>query len=146
MVEEEGIIIEVKDDKVLVRPERSDRCEGCPVEYCVPDGSGRLMIEATDPLGAKVGQRIRLEIRERELVWYSFLLYGVPLISLLVGTFGGSILGSRLGWDKGADAFGVILGVGLTGLSFWWVKQYVRSQDKHKSYRPVVVKILNGEG
>ena len=109
------------------------------------DAPWRLIIEPRNPLGAKIGQRIRLVIREQELVWYSFLLYGVPLISLLVGTFSGSILGSQWGWGKGADAFGVILGVGLTVLSFLWVKQYIRRHEKQKSYQPVVVKILNGE-
>jgi sigma-E factor negative regulatory protein RseC len=144
VVLEEGIVVGIKKDKVLVKPERSERCEGCSTAYCVSDESGNLIIEASDPVGAQMGQRIRIAIRERALIGYSFLLYGVPVISLLVGAFGGTLLGMRLGWGQGAEILGVLVGIGLTAASFILVKQYIRKQEPNESYRPVVVDILSG--
>ena len=52
MVLEDGIIIEVKDDKVLVQPERSERCEGCAVEaYYRTEKSLRCQNRATNSAG-----------------------------------------------------------------------------------------------
>lgn len=146
VVLEEGVVIEVKNDGVLVQPDRSERCEGCSTAFCSTSESGDLIIEASDPVGVRVGQRIRLAIQEKVLIGYSFLLYGVPLLSLLAGAFGGTLLGSALGLDRGAGALGVLAGIGLTIGSFYFVKGYVQSHENTKSYRPVVIEILAGKG
>lgn len=67
MVMEEGIVIEVKGDRVFVKPQQSDRCEGCSTVFCSTDDSGNLVIEAKDPIGVKVGQHFRLAIQEQSL-------------------------------------------------------------------------------
>jgi positive regulator of sigma E activity len=143
---EEGVVVEVRQDKVLVKPQRSERCEGCSPAFCHSDDSGELTIEAKDPIGVTVGQHIRLAIREQSLLWYSFLLYGLPVISLLTGVFAGSFIGARLGLEGGADVFALALGFGLTLISFLKVRQYVRKHDREPSYQPVVVEIVNGRG
>jgi sigma-E factor negative regulatory protein RseC len=144
MVTEEGVIVKVKEDSVLVQPERSDRCEGCSAAFCATDESGDLIIEARDPIGAKVGQRIRLVIREERLIGYSFLLYGFPLISLLVGAFGGTWIGGLLGLGSGTDVLAVGSALGLTVMALLFSKTLVRKLETSKSYQPVVVEILNG--
>ena len=143
MVVEEGIVLEIKKDKVLVQPQRSDRCEGCSPEFCFPDSAGGLIIEARDTLGVKVGQRVRLAIREQSLFWYSFLLYGMPLIGLLVGAVAGQIIGKILEWETGTDLLAIGLGLVLLSGSFLGVRRYVRKLDREQTYRPVVLEIID---
>ena len=143
MVMEEGVVLEVKKDKVLVQPQRSDRCEGCSVEFCFPDSSGGLIIEAKDTLGVKVGQRVRMAIREQSLFWYSFLLYGMPLLGLVTGAALGHMIGKMLELNTGTDLLAVVLGLVLLSISFLGVRGYIRKMDREQAFRPVVVEILD---
>ena len=98
MVMEEGIVIEVKGDRVFVNPQQSDRFIWCP-----PHQS-------------------------------------------LGGRMGGSIIGNRFNLGVGSDLLAIGLGLGLTGISFLKVKQYIHRHDRDQTYRPVVIEIVNGKG
>lgn len=144
MITEDGVIVEVRPDTVLVQPERGERCEGCSTQFCRTDEGGGLIIEAKDPIGVKVGQRIRLEIQEASLAEYSFLLYGLPLIGLVAGAFGGTWIGDLLGMGSGTDLFAVASALGLTVLALFYSKSRIRKMEATKSYQPVVIEVLEG--
>jgi len=142
VVLEEGVVVQVKEGKVWIHPDRSERCEGCAAEFCTMDSEGELILEAKDPLGVEVGERIRVAIQQKNLLWYSFLIYGFPLLSFIGGIIGGTWIGTVLGLEGGRDALAVFLGFGLTALSFSWVRKYIQHHDQVQSYLPVVVEIL----
>lgn len=144
MLVEEGIVVDVEEDKVLVQPQRSDRCEGCSPEFCFSDDRGGLIIEAKDTLGVKVGQRVRLAIREQSLFWYSFLLYGMPLLGLLVGAFLGHAIGIAVNLEGGSSLLAIGLGLLLMVISFLGGKRYIQRLDREQTYRPSVVEIIDG--
>jgi sigma-E factor negative regulatory protein RseC len=146
MITEDGVVLEVRSDGVLVQPERGERCEGCSTQFCRTDEGGGLIIEAKDPIGAKVGQRIRLEIQEASLTEYSFYLYGLPLVALVIGAFGGTWIGSRLGLGSGTDVIAVAAALGLTVAALLFSKSRIRKMEASKSYQPVVIEILEGGG
>ena len=85
MLEETGVVVEqVSPDRVRIKVSRSAACEGCAAAgACQGMASGKeMLVEARDNVGVKVGQQVVLAIREKTLLWASFLIYILPLVGL----------------------------------------------------------------
>jgi len=83
---EEGIVKESRDGFATVIISGSDHCEECTAKlYCKPGNSNERSLIASDPYGAKSGDKVRVSIKGSKLISASFLLYGIPLILLLSG-------------------------------------------------------------
>lgn len=83
---EEGIVTKSYDGIAEVMIFNSDRCEECSAKiYCKPSNSSERTLIVRNPLGAKIGDKVRIVIKGSKILSASFLLYGIPLILLIVG-------------------------------------------------------------
>jgi sigma-E factor negative regulatory protein RseC len=85
---EEGIV-KLSDNGIAeVIIANSSGCEECSAKvYCKPGNSSERTLIVRDPLGAKAGDKVRVVIKGSKILSASFLLYGIPLVLLLVGIF-----------------------------------------------------------
>jgi sigma-E factor negative regulatory protein RseC len=98
---EQGEVIKIEGTRALVSVESSTACERCEARhFCHPEGSKRV-IEANNPIHARVGDRVIFEIARGSSIFASFSLFGIPVILGLVGI----LWGSRYG-----ELYGVVLG------------------------------------
>ena len=65
-MEEEVLVLEVKDKKVKVKIERNKSCQGCGL--CSLNPGGMMVTEVEDPIGVKVGDRVRVEIPDKDFL------------------------------------------------------------------------------
>jgi sigma-E factor negative regulatory protein RseC len=121
---ETGVIVEQRPDgAVTVEVERGAACDGCHTRgaCAMTFGRRRLLLPATNPLGASVGQRITLELDDSAFLTACVTVYLIPLATLLAAAFctwaalGGTPLASHrdplsaLGALAGAAAgFGIV--------------------------------------
>ena len=83
---ETGIITSVQGTDALVTIDRQTACGSCNARVmCIPDGSGKRILKASNPLNAKVGSRVVVSETSHFLLKLSFIQYGIPLIGFLVG-------------------------------------------------------------
>ncbi|RKZ19941.1 hypothetical protein DRQ18_07235 [bacterium] len=86
-MKEPGRVLEVDGDRVKVKLFPSYECKKCPArKLCHPDG-GEIIIEARSKIPVSPGDEVWVEIKEREVLSVSFLVFGVLLIALLLGFF-----------------------------------------------------------
>lgn len=134
-MEEEAVVLEVKDKKAKVKIERNKSCQGCGL--CSLNPGGMMVTEVEDPLGVKVGDRVKVELPDKDFLKAVFILYLVPISGLIIGTLIGSKFNSQ------NTGILVILG-GFIGfaLSFILVHYYDRKIGSQKTFHSRITKVL----
>lgn len=141
MVIEEGIVVEQKGGQVLVSMDRREACEGCPTTHiCKADGN-RMILRAKDPLGASIGQKVKVAVEPANYLYPAFWVYGFPLISLIGGAIAGQLLSMALSQREHNQIFSAVGGVIGLALSLFVVKWFNSRLEKGLEYLPVVIEV-----
>lgn len=135
MKTEEGIVIEIDGSISKVRMGKHSNCKDCGA--C--PGSDAAIITADNRIGAKLGQRVSVELQEANVLTGAFVVFILPLIFIFIGAVTGKQLGGLLGVSKlisefiGGATFSIIV-IAVIKL----FDQFVARKDKDI---PVILKI-----
>lgn len=86
---EKGRVLSVKDGLAEVEIIKEGNCEECGAASICKMKDGSKSITVIDNIGIQPGEIIKFAIEGDTLLKTSFLLYGVPLVLLIIGIFGG---------------------------------------------------------
>lgn len=141
VLEEIGCVVSTAPGKALVRIPRSKECAGCAgCSAMAADQS--MMAEAEDPLGAAPGDTVRLETRGVEgRIKASLLLFGLPLLMLLIGALASQPLFRSLKLGAVSEALSVLSGLLLMGAAFALL-YWIRKRTGSNAARSRIVEIL----
>ena len=92
-----------------------------------------MEIALPNSLGAKVGDRVVVDLSPKRVVQASLLAYAVPLAFLIAGVFLGGMV---------SDWFGLVLGVVACGLAYGILRLVDRRNRKSHSFQPRMERIL----
>lgn len=126
-----GTVIELKGKKAVVRFLRSDACGHC--NACFHLGGNEADIDIENTLGAQMGDTVGIDMHAKSVLKASLILYGVPLVALLVGAFIGSFRG-----DLYAALGGVLFAVG----AFFILRAFEPKFSRMTEFKPRMVEIL----
>ncbi|MBE2279969.1 MAG: SoxR reducing system RseC family protein [Ignavibacteriaceae bacterium] len=112
---EEGIVTKVSGHFAEISIVAKENCKTCNAKlFCNPasaEGNSDIKsIRAYDPLGVTPGQEVVMALTGTLVVKSVFLLYGVPLILLIVGILTGLLLFEN---TQGKEAFAFLTGIVL---------------------------------
>jgi len=119
------------------------RCGACGRIFGDPEQRDTFVVEVNNPVGAKKGQLVRLEVAEREMLLAAFLLYLVPLAGLLAGLFAGRWLAIIYGWSGNPDFWGLGLGLLLTALVFTFLRAQDRKLAKGRRFKVAITSVVS---
>jgi sigma-E factor negative regulatory protein RseC len=141
MPREEGVVIRIVPDGAVVCVKKTDACHSCPSSgICHTGGGGERQVVARNPVGAREGQRVEIEIRDGLLVRASFIVYILPIVALLLGALCGRwaihSFGIPLSDDTGAVAGGLLCMAAV----FVFIKIKGRSRQAMEKYQPTIIK------
>jgi positive regulator of sigma E activity len=118
-VRERGVVTETHDGEVTVRITGGEACAKCGC--CVSLGSGEMLLEGVlDHSSAQEGDTVEIEVPERSRLVANALLFGVPVVALVLGYLAGYLLASVLGTSP--DLTGALVALGAVGLTFAWLR------------------------
>lgn len=144
MIEEIGTVVELRGKHlVMVLCQKSSMCEHCATSgacHIGDDGRAR-MVEARNPLGAAIGDRVRVAVSTRSFLQSGFLVYIAPLIALVIGAVVGKLVGERLSGGPNPDLLSAIFGIFFLVGSFLLLKVGSRALSAD-AFRPQIVAIL----
>ncbi len=145
MAEHIGIVIQMEENgRVRVAADRKGACGGCDhrgggCKSCLT-GANKMESEAANPVGAKVGDLVKLQLTTFNLYSGAALLYLLPVLGALVGAFMGD-------WAVGSD--GAIGGIGAIAGTFLGVAigyallvAIDRGQGLRRRWMPTITKIV----
>ena len=142
MAREEGIVIKTSAASAVVKTVKSGACQGCSSRgACHSMGENDEMeVDAVNAAGAKVGDRIVLNLDTGPLLKVTFLLYVFPIILLIIG----AAIGQRIATMLDMDPSGLSVLVGFTFLfaAVLFIKIKANNLAKRDKYRPTIIKIL----
>ncbi len=113
-IDHDGIVEEIKGNKLMVRIVTRSACASCQVKnLCNPSEMKEKLfeVEVPDPEKFSVGDRVNMAISEGQGMFAVFLGYVIPVILLI----GGLIAGLNIGLNELASAGAAL---GLTGLYY----------------------------
>ncbi len=134
-----GKVIEIEGDRAKVSLPRKSGCASCGKCGLGLEG-GEMLLEAENRPGARVGDRVEVEIPERDPLLAALLLFGLPLLAMLLGVVAGTLLERMWGWDSEAPA--VVLGLVLLLAAFFLVKVREKRLAKQPGRRNQIVRVL----
>ena len=142
MIEEEGIVMETHGGSAKVSILAKSACEKCAsAGVCHPEGDDSYM-EATNPLGAKKGQKVKVVLAPQVFLKASIILYGVPMAVFVAAAIIGKNVGSAYGGEAQSDLWAFVSGMTFMLVSFFFIKRYNKKVEKTQEYKPVIVEII----
>lgn len=135
-LEQEGIVISVEGDLARVRTSRHNDCENCGA--C--PGNSAMVLDARNPLGAKPGQRVMIEVQAVGMLKSAFVVYILPLLAIVAGAVAGSWVAEKYAsepiWFQAAGAALAFAG------SIGYIKFFDKSARSSANMQPVITRIV----
>ena len=126
-----GLVVGINENMAQIRFLRGKQCANCGA--CLTAGESEMEIALPNSLGAKVGDRVVVDLAPKRVVQASLLAYAVPLAFLIAGVFLGGLV---------SDWFGLVLGVVACGLAYGILRLVDRRNQKRHSFQPRMERIL----
>jgi sigma-E factor negative regulatory protein RseC len=147
MIEEYGTVVELKGKQTaVVVCEKGSFCKNCAsMEACrLGDDNRSMLVDAHNPLGARVGDKVKVVTSSKSFLQSSFILYIVPLIALVIGAAIGHVLGERLETGVDPNLLSAIFGIAFLVGSFLVIR--VGSQAiPREAFMPRIAEIIRDE-
>ncbi|MBQ1684667.1 MAG: SoxR reducing system RseC family protein [Clostridia bacterium] len=127
-----GTVTELNGNKAKVVFTRSKACGDC--HACVSFGSDQAETELANTLGAKVGDRVSIELHSGSVFTASLIMYGIPLVALLAGVLIGSFI---------SDLFTAVFGIGAAVIAFLIIRLFEPKFKKMGKFDPRMIEIVS---
>ena len=140
MIEEEGIVAEIEGDIAKVAVLKKSACEQCAASGVCHPGDQEYL-EASNPLGAKKGQKVKIVLAPQIYLKASIILYGIPMAALIAGAIVAKNLALKAG-AQNSDLWAFGAGMICLFISFLFIRSYNNKVEKTEKYKPMIVEIL----
>ena len=136
---EEGTVVGLKDDGLVdVKVGRHSDCIACGA--C--DGAENIVVQALNTVGAKVGQHVKFEMREVNIVIGAFVCFIMPLLVAAAGVFICRAIALSqsmdvVNWEIAGGIIGFLIGV--VG-----VKLFDRKLTNDANAKPKIIEVVTG--
>lgn len=140
-MEQQGYIIEIVDDKTAkLKMQRHSACDSCGKCKSSSD-SKDIVVEVDNSIGAKIGDRVLVNMESMNVLKATFIAYVIPLIALLVSTIGTFYILEGMDISNSEAISGI---VGFITMAVFYM--YLRKNDskfrESREYIPIVTKVL----
>ncbi len=145
-MERVGLVVEVKGKTAVVNLQRHTACGGCGrcAAFLGPQPEHR--VEVFNPVRAGVGQRVVVEIDDRQMIKTSFLLYLLPLTALIGGILLWLYCAGALGCTGNQELPAVGIGFALMGLTYLLIRLFDRRVKDNPRYKAIITGLAPAAG
>ncbi len=149
-MEQFGEVIAVEDKVAIVKVRRHSACRQCG--RCGMGITGGEapdpVVEVKNPIGARVGQVVKITMETRQLLFISFIVYLLPILALIAGIVIGLGLADAFGLaaeGRIGDIISIGLGLFLMVATFFFIRGWDRRVAGSSKMKPVAVDIVEEE-
>jgi sigma-E factor negative regulatory protein RseC len=141
LMRERGTVVEMSGAMVKVSIPRHASCESCG--GCGMGGKNELTLLVANPIGAKVGDLVLLELPAAKLYQAALLVYTLPLVMLFFGYWVGQAIGRRLGISAQQSEFlGIVTCFGSVALTYLGIHRFDQRKKVGLRFQPQLVQII----
>ncbi|MBI5643490.1 MAG: SoxR reducing system RseC family protein [Deltaproteobacteria bacterium] len=142
-MEEYGLVVQIKRNAAVIKTQRSTACDGCASKKSCGSGSAgsEVLLEVSNPVGAKVGDRVVFSVGTASILKAGLILYLAPILSFIAGVVLGQTVGTNIFPEQNPDLVSGLLGLVFLILAFIGLKVYNGIIDKSKTFRPQILRV-----
>ena len=134
-------VVGIEEGEAVLEVRRHASCDDCG--GCLETGDRReLKVRARNPIGAKPGQMVKVEIADKKMMGAVFMVYLVPLLGFFIGYFVGSSLSTSLAWGD-AELVGAGVGIIFLMASFLLAREYGKRGKEEGKHQPVIKRVVD---
>ena len=143
MIEEEGTVIELRQDSALIKAERTTACDSCSSKSrCQTLSDTDAVVEALNTVGARSGDHVVFTVGAGTILKAGVLLYLFPLIGFIAGVVAGQAASGFFpaSWNK--DLVSAVFGFALLSVVYLALSFYSRAAQTKSAYMPTIVRVI----
>ncbi|MCH5279286.1 MAG: SoxR reducing system RseC family protein [Christensenellaceae bacterium] len=129
-----GTVTELNGDKAKVVFKRSKACGNC--KSCINFGTDEAIVEINNSLDAKVGDRVEIALHSSSMLKASLIMYGIPIVALLLGVY----LGCKIN-----DIWGAVIGITAAILSLSVIRLFESKLSRLGQFDPSMLSIIQSD-
>lgn len=137
-----GYIVEIVDSVTAkLKLKRHSACASCG--KCATTSEEKdIIVEVDNTIGAKVGDRVEVNMETVNVLKAAFIAYTIPLVALLLGTVGTFYFLKVTSITKNIEIISGLVGLIFTFTSFLILKKNDKKFRDSKEYIPIVTRII----
>ncbi|MBE5780747.1 MAG: hypothetical protein E7328_02855 [Clostridiales bacterium] len=140
-MKEIGTVQSISANMATVVFDRHEACGSC--RACTPlEGEKQMVAKLKNPVGAKVGDRVAVELKGKSMLSATAIAYGVPLIMLIIGAVVGDGLNRSHHIGEAASA---LVAIGFALMGYGILKLLNPLFAKKGEFSPVICDIIESE-
>ncbi|MDY5965021.1 MAG: SoxR reducing system RseC family protein, partial [Peptostreptococcus porci] len=102
-----------------------------------------IIVEVQNKIGAKKGQYVEVSMEHIDVMRAIFIVYGIPLIALIIGSVASFYLLENIGYTGNKlEILSFVFGLVLMGISYIFIKKKDNSFRESRRYMPTVTRIV----
>ena len=133
---EVGYVVEQNDDITKIKLGRHSECKNCGA--C--PGNNNLIVSVNNPIGAKVGDKVCVQMPQDNIVPSVYVVYIQPLLLVFVGAIIGYLVSVYT--HKSATVLEVVFGAIFFIISIIFIKVADKKAGKSNNL-PTIIKIIS---
>ncbi|AFA48948.1 SoxR reducing system RseC family protein [Acetobacterium woodii] len=140
-MKEIGTVKALKGKNAEIEIKRNTACGDCGACHVSKDQSV-MLTTANNPIKAKIGETVEVEMEFANVFVAAFIMYGIPLVAFVLGSSGVYFLVGALniGWDQVVSSF--LAGICLTAVAYVVIRKLDRKGRFNSKYQPIVTAII----
>ncbi|MDR5658076.1 SoxR reducing system RseC family protein [Serpentinicella sp. ANB-PHB4] len=136
----QGTVTQILGDNAKVQIRRHSSCEKC--NACSAGREKSMEVIAINKVNAQVGEEVSLDLESQNVLKAAFIIYMIPLITLLVGISISMALFSRLDTRINVEMISAIIGVLSMALTFVIIRSKNKQLESKGKYTPIISEII----
>lgn len=137
-----GQIIRLMDDTAKVKMQRHSSCAGC--NACKMGATEKpIELEALNPLMAKEGDWVEVEMDNQHVLSAAFMMYMIPLLFLIFGVLVGHVFLEAIGIGEFQELLTAIIAFLFTALAYLILNRSEKKKSFKEKMLPQIVDIVD---
>ncbi len=143
MIEEEGTVVEVRDDIAVIKAKRTTACEKCvSKKICQSVSETEMMVEAINPVGAHQGDEVVFTVGAATMLKAGVLIYLFPLLAFIAGVVVGQAVVPGITPELNKDLASTVLGFIFLTATYLLLSIYSKSAEKNRTYMARILRVV----
>jgi len=140
-MKEIGTVKALRGNNAEVEIKRNSACGDCGACHVSKDQSV-MLTTAKNPVNAKCGETVEVEMQFANVFVAAFIMYGIPLIAFILGSCVVYYLvdALSLGWDQVLTSF--LAGISLTAITYLVIRYFDHLGRFNSKYQPVITAVI----
>ena len=141
-MEQQGYIVGIIDEKTAkLKMQRHSACASCG--KCTTTSEKKdIVVEVDNSIGAKLGDRVAVNMESMNILKAVGIAYIFPLIGLLIGTIGTYYVLQLIENTKNIEVISSTVGIIIMVISFFILRKNDSKLRESRQYIPIITKII----